>query len=306
MSSPRMTVTEWTLLGMLSLLFGSVFLLIEVALEGFGPFTLVLGRVGLGAATLVAYVHFSGARLPGFGPVWRHFFVMGALNNVIPFSLIAWGQVAIDSGVAAILNATSPLFSVVLAHFLTADERMTANKTVGVMLGFCGVVVLVGPSALQGLAAQGLGQLAVLGATLSYAFAAIYGRRLAAVPPTVSAAGMLIAATVMMTPLALAFERPWAANPGIAAWGAVITMAVFCTALAFLLYFRILATAGATNTLLVTFLIPPSALVLGVAVLGEEPQWTAFAGMALILIGLAVVDGRAVRLFRGARGGQPR
>lgn len=303
MSNPRMGATEWLLLGVLSLLFGSVFLLIEIALEGFGPFTLVLGRVGLGALVLVAYVHVSGARLPTNGPTWRHFFVMGALNNVVPFSLISWGQVAIDSGIAAILNATSPLFSVVLAHFLTADERMTANKAVGVMVGFAGVVVMVGPSALTGLVAEGLGQLAVLGATLSYALAAIYGRRLAAVPPTVSAAGMLVAATVMMAPLALVFERPWTASPGVAARAAVITMAVFCTALAFLLYFRILATAGATNTLLVTFLIPPSALVLGVVVLGEQPHWTALLGMALILIGLAVVDGRAVRMLGVGRRG---
>jgi len=297
-----MTVTEWALLVVLSLLCGSVFLLIEFALDGFGPFTLVLGRVGLGALALVAYVYLSGARMPGIGPIWRHFFVMGALNNVIPFSLIAWGQLVIDSGVAAIVNATSPLFSVVLAHFLVADERMTANRTLGVMLGFSGVVVLVGPSALQGLAAEGLGQLAVLGAALSYAIAAIYGRRLAGLRPAVSSAGMLVAATVVMAPLALAFERPWTMSPGVTAWVAVVGMAAFCTALAYLLYFRILRTAGATNTLLVTFLIPLSALVLGITVLGEEPHWTALAGMALILIGLAVVDGLAVRMLAVSRG----
>jgi len=296
MPDPRMTVTEWTLLVVLSLLWGSVFLLIEFALDGFGPFTLVLGRVGLGAVAIVAYVYVSGARLPAIGPVWHQFLVMGALNNVVPFSLIAWGQVAIDSGVAAILNATSPLYSVVLAHFLTADERITAPKAIGVTIGFAGVVVMVGPSALAGLAAEGFGQLAVLGATLSYALAAIYGRRLKGVPPTVSAAGMLITATVMMAPLAIVFERPWTMSPGGVAWIAVVTMAIFCTALAFLIYFRILATAGATNTLLVTFLFPLSALVLGVVVLGEQPQWTALLGMALILIGLAVVDGHAVRM----------
>lgn len=299
MSNPRMSVAEWALLAALSLLWGSSFFFVEVALTGFGPLTLVLGRVGLGALVLVVYVWLSGGRMPADGRLWGMFFILGGINNVVPFSLIAWGQVAIDSGVAAILIATTPLFTVVLAHFLTADERMTTNKVLGLLLGFCGVVVLIGPAALAGLGAQGLGQLAILGAAVSYASAGVYGRRLGQVSPTVTAAGMLVAATAMMAPLVVVFERPWTLSPGIAAWGAVAGLAVLCTAIAYLLYFRLLATAGATNTLLVTFLIPPSALVLGVVVLGEQPPWNAFAGMALILIGLAAVDGRAIRMLGG-------
>jgi len=302
MSNRTMGVTEWALLVVLSLLWGSVFLLIEVALTDLGPFSLVLGRVGLGALVLLGYVYLSGARMPADGRVWAVFFVMGALNNVIPFSLIAWGQLAIDSGMAAILNATTPLFAVALAHFLTADERMTAHRLLGVLLGFCGVVLLVGPEALRGFSVQGFGQLAILGAAFSYACAGIHGRRLRGVSPSVAAAGMLIAATVTMAPLALVVERPWTARPGALAVAAVVGLAVFCTALAYIIYFRILAAAGATNTLLVTFLIPPSALILGIVVLGERPNWTAFAGLALILFGLVAVDGRALRMLGVGRG----
>jgi len=241
MSNRTMGVTEWALLVVLSLLWGSVFLLIEVALTDLGPFSLVLGRVGLGALVLLGYVYLSGARMPADGRVWAVFFVMGALNNVIPFSLIAWGQLAIDSGMAAILNATTPLFAVALAHFLTADERMTAHRLLGVLLGFCGVVLLVGPEALRGFSVQGFGQLAILGAAFSYACAGIHGRRLRGVSPSVAAAGMLIAATVTMAPLALVVERPWTARPGALAVAAVVGLAVFCTALAYIIYFRILA-----------------------------------------------------------------
>lgn len=303
MSAPRMNAAEWMLLLALSILWGSVFLLIAVGLKDFGPFTLVLGRVGLAALALVAWVYLSGLRMPRTAAAWRDFFVVGALQAALPFSLIAWGQTAIDSGMAAILNATSPLFTVFLAHFLTVDERMTANRVAGVVLGFLGVVVLVGPSALAGMVGQGLGRVAILGATLSYAFAAIYGRRLKGTPPAVSAAGMLIAAALMLAPVAFVVEQPWRADPGALAWGAVVAMAVFSTALAFILYYRILATAGATNALLCTFVMPPVALVLGVAFLGETPEWTAFLGMALILAGLAAVDGRALGIF-GQRGGR--
>lgn len=302
MSSPRMSATEWALLALLALLWGSVFLFTALALRGFGPFTLVLCRVGLGALVLVAYVYLSGRRIPADPRLWRDFLVIGALQNLIPYTLIAWGQTAIDSGVAAILNATTPLFTIVLAHFLTADERMTANRVAGLVLGFCGVVVLVGPAALAGLGAQGLGQLAVLAAALSYAAAAVYGRRLAGVPPAVIAAGMLVAATALMVPFAIVIERPWTARPDAVAWAALAGLAMFCTAFAFLVYFRLLAAAGATNTLLSTFLIPPSALVLGIVVLGEAPQWTAFSGMALILVGLAAVDGRLFGFLGRGRG----
>ena len=253
---------------------------------------MVLGRVGFAALALNGFILLSGRRMPGPPRLWGAFLVMGALNNLLPFSLIVWAQVHIDSGLAAILNATTPLFTVLLAHLLTADERLTRQRLAGVLLGFAGVALMIGPEALKGLGLAGLGQVAVLGAALAYAFAGIYGRRFKALAPSTAACGMLTATTVMMLPLALVIEQPWNLSPGAGTWGAVLGLALLCTVLAYVIYFRILASAGATNLLLVTFLIPVSALLLGTVFLGERPHWTAYAGLALILAGLVAVDGR--------------
>lgn len=304
MSSQSMGPAAWALLVALSVVWGGSFFFVEVALRELGPFTIVLGRIGFAALALLLLVAFTGQAMPRDGATWGAFFVMGGLNNLIPFSLITWGQVSIESGLASILNATTPLFAVVLAHFLTADERMTPNRLAGVLIGLAGVAVLIGPEALDGLGATGLGQIAILGAALSYAFAGIYGRRLRHLP-VAAAAGMLTASTFQVLPLALVLETPFAVLPGLATWGAILGIALLSTALAYLLYFRILALAGATNLLLVTFLIPVSALFLGIAFLDERPGWTAFAGMALIFAGLAAVDGRLWGLIKG-RNNTPR
>jgi drug/metabolite transporter (DMT)-like permease len=289
---------EWLLLGTLSVLWGGSFFFSEVALGELGPLTVVLGRVGIAAVALIAFVYLTGGRLPASPGIWGAFLVMGALNNLIPFSLIVWGQVHIDSGLASILNATTPLFTVVLAHVLTRDERMTAHRLAGVVLGLCGVAVLVGPDVLRGLGFQGLAQLAVVGAAVSYACAGIYGRRFRDLSPAIAAAGMVTATAVMILPVALVLEQPWTRDPGMLTWGALLGLSLLSTAVAYLIYFRILATAGATNLLLVNFLIPVSALFLGVAVLGERLTWPAFAGLALIFAGLAAVDGRLAWLIR--------
>lgn len=289
---------EWLLLVTLSVLWGGSFFFSEVALAELRPFTVVLGRVGLAAIALIAFVYLTGRRMPGSPRLWGAFLVMGALNNLIPFSLIVWAQVTIDSGLASILNATTPLFTVLLAHVLTRDERMTSNRLIGVLLGLGGVVVLVGPDVLSGLGAQGLAQLAVLGAAVSYACAGIYGRRFKELPPAVAAAGMVTGTAIMILPIALILEQPWTLRPGAVTWGAIIGLSLLSTALAYLIYFRILAVAGATNLLLVTFLIPVSAVFLGMTLLGERPDAAAFAGMGLIFAGLAVVDGRLVKLMR--------
>jgi drug/metabolite transporter (DMT)-like permease len=303
MTNPTMGLREWLLLATLSVLWGGSFFFVEVALKELGPLTIVLGRVGFAAAALIAFVHLSGRRMPASPRLWGAFLAMGALNNLIPFSLIAWGQVHIDSGLASILNATTPLFTVLLAHFLTAGERITPGRIAGVLLGLCGVAALIGPEALRGLGLQGLGQIAVLGAALSYACAGIFGRRFEVLPPAVAAAGMLTATTVMILPLALVVERPWTLGPAGEIWAALLGLSLLSTAVAYLIYFRILARAGATNLLLVTFLIPVSALLLGVVFLGERPGWTAFAGMIFIFAGLAAVDGRLLsRLRRRAPG----
>lgn len=292
MANRSMGAAEWSLLIALSVLWGGSFFFVEIALRDLEPLTIVVGRVGMAALMLTVWVYLSGERMPGDPRLWGAFFVMGALNNAIPFSLIVWGQVHIDSGLASVLNGTTPIFTVVLAHFLTRDERMTPGKMAGVLFGLGGVVVLIGPEALRGLGLHGLGQLAILGAAVSYACAGIYGRRLKSVPTSAAAAGMLIASAFMTLPLALVFERPFDASPGLSTSGAMVGIAVLSTAMAYLIYFRLLATAGATNLLLVTLLVPVSALILGMAVLGERLEWNAFAGMGLIFVGLASVDRR--------------
>ena len=305
-----MGATEWALLVALSVLWGGSFFFVEVLLDAAEPMSVVLMRVAPAAVALTAFVYATGHRLPKDFTTWRAFVVMGALNNVIPFTLIAWGQVHIDSGLAAIINATTPLFAVVLAHFLTADERMTANRGIGVLVGLLGVVVLVGREALLGLGLQVFAQLAVLAAALSYAMAGLYGRRIATLPVATAAAGMLIASTAIATPVALILGAPLIADPTLRTMGAVLGLSLASTACAYLIYFRVLATAGATNLLLVTFLIPPSAVALGVFLLGEQPTLNALAGMSLIFLGLVVIDGRLIR--RGVcptaircRGGPP-
>jgi drug/metabolite transporter (DMT)-like permease len=223
---------------------------------------------------------------------------MGLLNNLLPFSLIVWGQTQIDAGLAAILNATTPLFSVLIAHWFTQDERITGGRLAGIVLGLGGVVLLVGPEALRGLSGSVLGQLAVVGASLSYAIAGVYGRRHERFSPLQFSAGMLSATALLSLPLALLLEQPLSAAPSMPAVGAVVGLALLSSAVAYLLYFRILARAGVTNVLLVTMLIPVSALILGAIFLGERPAPGTFPGMALILAGLLTVDGRVLTRWR--------
>jgi drug/metabolite transporter (DMT)-like permease len=233
--------------------------------------------------------------------VWTAFFCMGLLNNMIPFSLIVWAQTHIASGLASILNATTPLFTVIVAHFLTKDERMSGWRFTGVVVGFAGVVLIIGPEALQGLGADIAAQTAILAAALSYACAGIFGRRFRAmrIPALVTATGQLTASTVMMIPLAIVVDRPWMLPMrGLEIWGAVLGLVLLSTALAYILYFRVLATAGATNVLLVTFLIPVSAILLSTTILGEQLDPEHFTGMGIIGLGLALIDGRPVDFLR--------
>ena len=296
--NPTMGAREWLLLVTLSVLWGGSFFFIEVAVRELPPLTVVLGRVGIAALALNAYVFARNGRMPGTLRVWGAFLVMGALNGLVPYTLIVWGQQHIDSGLASILNGTTPLFSVVLAHFLTREERMTGSRVSGVVLGLGGVAVLVGPAALSGLGPGGLGQFAVLAAALSYAFAGIYGRRFKDVPPVVAAAGQVTGTALLVLPLALIVDQPWTLSPSTAAWGAMLGLSLLSTAAAYVIFFRILAAAGATNVMLVTLLVPVSALVLGALVLGERPDALVFLGMGLIFMGIAAIDGRVLSRAR--------
>lgn len=290
----NMGLKEWGLLIILSVIWGGSFFFIKITVGEMTPLTIVLCRVGFASIILLGYVHVSGNRMPASLHLWGAFLIMGALNNLIPFSLIVWGQKHIDSSLASILNATTPIFSVILAHFLTRDERLTINRTIGIIIGWIGVTILIGIESLEGFGIHVMGQIAVLGAAFSYACAAIYGRRFQGISPAVVATGMLCGSTIMMVAPALILEKPWTLAPGAITWGALLGLSVLSTSLAYIIYFRVLATAGATNILLVTFLIPVSAILLGVLVLGERPRWNAFGGMSLIFVGLIVLDGRLV------------
>jgi drug/metabolite transporter (DMT)-like permease len=300
MTSARLTMgpIEWLLLVALSVLWGGSFLFGKIALDELPPFTVVLVRVGLAALALWLAVAVTRQAVPRCRAVWLAFFAMGLINNLVPFSLIIWGQLRIGSGLASILNATTPLWTVVVAHWLTADEKMNARKLVGVLIGVAGVAVMIGPVALAGLGGDVAAQLAVIAATLSYAFAGLYGRRFArlGVQPMVVAAGQVGASTVMLLPIALLVDMPWTLPmPGPRTWAALAGLALLSTALGYVLYFRILAKAGATNVLLVTFLIPVSGVLMGVLVLDEVLAPRQFAGMVLIALGLAAIDGRLLR-----------
>lgn len=296
---------EWALLVLLSVLWGGSFFFNRVALAGLPPLTVGWLRVGIAAAALWALAGATGTTIPRGAAMVRAFAIMGLLNNVAPFSLILWGQTRLDSGVASILNATTPLFAVLVAHAATPDEKLTVGRGVGVALGFLGVAAMMGGAGAASLSHDGPAMLACLAAAFSYALSGVYGRRFKTmgVTPLATAAGQLTASTVMFAALSLAVDRPWTLPaPGGGVWAAVAGLALISTALAYLIFFRILARAGATNILLVTFLIPPSAILLGVAFLGERLAPRHLVGMALIGLGLAAIDGRPWRWARARMG----
>ena len=295
---------DWLLLGLLSVLWGGSFFFNGVVLRELPPFTVVFLRVALAAIMLLPLLWLYCIRFPMGLSGWRPFIAIGLLNNVLPFSLIVVGQTYIPGGLASILNATTPLFTLLVAHFLTADEKINPAKVAALLAGFAGVALLIGPELLVG-GASVWGELACLGAAISYAFAGVYGRRFKTmkIAPIEAAAGQVTASSVLILPIMFAVEQPWTlqALPSPTVWASLGGLAMLSTALAYVLYFRILAAAGATNLLLVTFLIPVTAVLLGAAVLGERLAPRHFAGMALIGLGLAVIDGRIARLLRPAK-----
>ncbi len=294
-----MSLREWGMLVFLSVLWGGSFFFSKVALAELRPFTVVLGRVGIAAIALNLLVRMIGQKMPGEPRLWGAFAFMGLLNNLIPFSLIFYGQTRIGSGLASILNATTPVWTVLFAHVLTRDERMTPNRLIGVFAGIVGAIVMIGPDVLSGLGLDVIAQCAVLGAAISYACAGIFGRRFRGIAPMVTATGQVTTTAIMMLPIAAIVDQPWnLPMPHATTITALLGLALLSTALAYAIYFRLLASAGATNLLLVTFLIPISALLLGMGILGEHLDPRAFVGMALIGCGLAAIDGRPIMWLR--------
>lgn len=301
-----MTPLEWGMLLALSAVWGGSFFFNAVAVRELPVLTVVAARVALAAVLLLALLRLRGERMPRDRRIWAAFLAMGLLNNVVPFTLIVRGQQDVASGVASILNAATPLFTVLLAHVLTRDERLTPGRLAGAAIGFLGVAAMIGAEASRDLGGHVLAELLCLAAALSYGFAGIYGRRFRAlgVTPMAAAAGQVTASSAILLPLALLVDRPWTLpTPSAGAIAALIGVAAISTALAYVLYFRVLATAGATNLALVTFLIPVSAILLGALFLDETLAPRHFLGMALIGLGLAAIDGRPWRALRRARGG---
>jgi drug/metabolite transporter (DMT)-like permease len=287
-----MSLRNFLTLLILSLIWGASFLFIKVAVATIPPFSVAFGRTALAAVLLYLVLRSRGLRMPGWGSVWGTFLLMGLFNGAVPYTLITWAEIHIDSGLAAIVNALMPLFTVLLAHLFTGDERLSWMKIVGIFLGFLGVVALIGPAALKGLGKDVIAQLAVMAAAWCYAIAIIYGRRLQGITPLVSATGQLFCAAFLTLPMVLVFDAPWALSPSFISVAALTCLSLLGTALAYLLYYYLLQRIGSTNLSLVTYLLPITGVFWGALLLGERLHWSAFLALGMILAGIAGVNNR--------------
>ena len=295
-----MNRSDWTILLILAGIWGAAFIFIGIAVRHVPPLTYVWLRLAMAATAMWAFLRWKGVPLDLPRSAWGSILLLALLNNALPFTLFGWGQTHIASGLAAILNATTPIWGVVVAHLFTADERMSPRKLAGVLLGFGGVALMIGPSLLANLGSSAAAQVACVIASLSYALAAVWARRFRkqGLSPLTVTTSQLSAGAVLMLPLILLVDRPWAmAMPPLSAWASIAILAVVCSAFGYVLYFRLIDRAGATNALLVTLLVPPVAIVLGSLFLAEVLAPQDFAGLALIALGLAAIDGRLLSLL---------
>ena len=283
----------WAELLLLATIWGGSFISNRLALNEVPVLTTVAFRVAGACILLWVYVRLRRLPVPRSPRIWLAFLVMGLLNNALPFTLITWGQLTIPSGLAAIVNASTAIFGVLVAALAFRDERLTARRLTGVLLGFAGVAVAIGLHALTTLNLASLPQLALVAAAISYALAAAFARRvLGGLPPQVAAAGMLTGSSLLMLPTALWIDGPPVLTHGAQVWGALGYLAIIATAGAYLLYYRVLGMAGAGNLSLVTLLTAPVAIVMGALILNEALPLRAYAGFALIALGLLIIDGR--------------
>jgi drug/metabolite transporter (DMT)-like permease len=291
---------EWFLLIILSAIWGGSFYFFAVIIKELPVFTIVFFRVFLATLALWIFVFATKQKLPDFKSTWQNYFLMGLFNNVIPFSLIVWGESRVAPGLAAVLNATTPFFAVVVAHLSTQNEKLTWNRMTGAIIGLSGVAALVGFEAIKNLGSDLIFQLAIVGASLSYGICTIFGRRLATTPPLVAAASQTAASSLMLLPLMFVIDKPFSLSmPSLNATLSLIALALLCTAIAYLIFFNIVKRAGMTNVTLVTFLVPVSAMILGAMFLDEQISLRHFIGMAVIGIGLALIDGRIPNRLKG-------
>ena len=292
-------VAEIALLGALATLWGASYTFIKVGVATIPPVSLIAARTLLAGLLLLAVMQVRGIALPRAGGTWAKFLVQAGLNSVVPFTLIAWGQQRVDAGLAAILNSTSPIFTFLITWALMRDEAATARRLVGVAAGIVGICLIVGPQALAGLGRELWAQLAIVAATLCYAGAAIFGRSFKGSSPMVPATGSLLCGAAVLVPLSLAVDRPWTLQPSLASVMALVALSVFSTAVAFVIYFRLLRTLGSVGTTAQAYLRVPIGVGIGVVFLGEALSPTAWAGLACVVAGVAAMT----MPERGPRGG---
>jgi drug/metabolite transporter (DMT)-like permease len=292
----RMSALDWAKLLLLGAIWGGSFFFARLAVAEMHPLTLVLFRVAIAAAALHLYLAVRGLSFRLALPLAGSFLILGLINNVLPFSLIFAGQTEMGAGLAAVLNSTTPFWTILIANVVTADEKLSANKVAGVLLGIAGVAVMVGPGIVASLGGPVWAKFATVGASISYAVALVFSRRFKGVPPAIVATGQLTASTFVMIPIVLFWNGPaglFAASAPV--WAAVFALALVSTAFAYILYFGVIGTAGATNASLVTLIVPVSAILLGFVFLGERLELFEVAGMLLIGLGLVTIDGRVFR-----------
>ena len=290
----QMNRRDWAILGALALIWGGAFFFIGVAVRHVPPFTYVLARLALAAAAMLAFLWWRGEPLGLPRRAWGAIVLLALINTALPFTLFGWAQTQIASGLASILNATTPIWGVIVAHLFTSDEKITPRKAAGVLVGFAGVALMIGPGLFASLGGGALAQLACVVAALSYALAGVWARRFKkmGVSPMSVTTGQLIVGALIMVPVAL-IDKPWTLDwPPLEAIAAIAALAVVCTAFGYVLYFKLIDSSGATNALLVTLLVPPTAILLGVMFLGEAISPIDIGGLALIGLGLAAIDGR--------------
>ena len=295
-----MNRSDWAILLFLALIWGAAFFFIHVAVAHVAPLTYVWLRLTIAAVGLVAWMRWKGENLSLPLPVWGAMLILALLNNVVPFALFGWAQQHIASGLASILNATTPIWGVVVAHIATSDEKITPAKLIGIVVGFVGVATMIGPDLLASGGSL-LPQLACIAASLCYALAGVWARRFKpmGLKPLKVATAQLLVGALVMTPVSLTVSQPWiGGSPSLEALGAITALALACTALGYVLYFRLIDSAGATNATLVTLLVPPIAILLGAIFLGELLTGGQFLGLAFIAFGLAVIDGRLLAAVR--------
>lgn len=277
------------LLLLLATLWGASFTFIKVGVETIPPMTLIAGRTSIAALLLVAVLRYRGIALPRDPALWRQFFVQACLNSVLPFTLIAWAEQTVDAGLATILNSTSPIFTFVLTAIIAGRQHATGRKLFGVVSGMIGICLIVGIGALAGIEEQLIPELAIVAATICYAGAALFGRRFERLDPMLPAAGSLLSGAIVLTPLCLVVDQPWTLEPSSRSMGALFGLAVFSTALAFTIYFRLIRTLGPVGTTSQAYLRVPIGIAIGVLFLGERLAPTTWIGSILVIAGVAAM-----------------